>query len=166
MASKQLPIVGEAFLGSDPFVKKVVKIQLGASAFSGVNDVDLTTSSNQTLLSFADTGFFIENVAFRVIEGFSSLGELVIGNNTSVSAILSVQGAAATGVNLTSAGILMDLTKSLSTATTAALPTASDYGLLLGMPQDTTSVIEASWAGAAVPTIGSLEFYVYYHEIA
>jgi len=166
MAAKQLPIVGEAFLGSDPFVSKIVKVQLGASAFSGVNDVDLTTSSNQTLLSFADTGFFLENIAFRVVEGFSSLGELTIGNDTSPAAVLPAVGAVATALNITSAGILMDITKSLSTAVIAVLPTGTDYGLLLGMPANSTSSLEVSWAGAAVPTIGSLEMYVYYHEIS
>src|SRR3990167_6703432 len=87
MASKQIPVVGEAFLGSDPLVQKMIRITFGSSGFSGSNDVDVTTASVAAgvgtlgvgqLLTFADSNYRLLNIIFNVVEVFS-VGAINVG---------------------------------------------------------------------------------------
>ena len=68
MGSKQIPAVGEAFLGSDPQALKVTRVTFGDAGWSGGNDVDLTTIADtnavgSVLISFGDSGIIITNIA-------------------------------------------------------------------------------------------------------
>ena len=85
--AKTIPVVGEAFLGSDPLVPRVLKVTYGVS--SAV--VDVTADSVATagsaaayneLVNFADSGYIITNMIVTIEEAFSN-GVIEIGQDSS-----------------------------------------------------------------------------------
>ena len=164
MPAKEIPSVGEAFLGSDPFVPKILRVTLGSSGYSGVNDVDLaTTEGGVNLVTFADTGFFITDLAVRIVEIFSVAG-LGIGPDSSDRLWFDDFDT-----NLFSAGTVGDLENLAGTESTGAgAITPTDFGLQSSsiFPPTSSATIQYTYSAAAtLGTEGHLELYVYYHEI-
>jgi len=162
MASKILPVVGEAFLGSDPLVQKMIRVTFGSSGFSGVNDVDVSTAGGQTLLAFADSNFRILNVWFNITEAFS-VGAIQVGIDTSPT----IFGADTLDQAVDFTAISnYDLRYGLSTGVALASPLSSDFLTLLGVPADSIDVVVVSFSGAgALGTEGNCEMYVFYLEV-
>lgn len=164
MAAKNLPVVGEAFLGSDPLVSKVVRITVGDDTTDGVNDVILTTTQSD-ILTVSDTKFMITDMKFRVIEAFSASNDLRIGVSSSASLYLGA----------TTATLLPDFS-ALGWGDMQILDTAADSGMKQGaavlnpldqgltFPQDSDDALTAFCATA--PTNGQVEIYVFYVETA
>lgn len=168
MASKQLPIVAEAFLGSEPFVAKCVKITFGSSGYSGTNDVDMTTAGDQDLLTFADSGFVITDIAYRVVEAFSA-AFVTLGVDSDPDAIAADSDAGNAAFTVTTAGNMMSARYDLSSAAGvgAGKPTSTDYAFFAGAwPADSDDSLVAGATGhSTLGTEGHLEVYVWYHEI-
>jgi len=172
MASKQIPVVGEAFLGSDPLVQKMIRITFGSSGFSGSNDVDVTTASVAAgvgtlgvgqLLTFADSNYRLLNIIFNVVEVFS-VGAINVGVDSDPVAFASDTGAHA--ADFTAASIF-DLRYGQSTGVGAGIP-LSTVSVLFGgaWPADSDDFISLSFSGAAaLGTEGHCEMYVFYLEV-
>ena len=144
MPSKQIPAVGEAFLGSDPQALKVTRVTFGDSAWSGGNDVDVTTLS-----------------AFWCV-----------GPDSAISDILADSASASdTGVDFTqTAGVWWDMKHNASSGTMAAIAgfgLGTDFAMFSGeWPVDSDDSINVGWLSAGDPGIaqGHAEMYVYYLE--
>lgn len=163
MAAKSLPIVGEAFLGSDPMVQKMVKVTFGSSGFSGTNNVDITTAGAQDLITFADSNFVITKIYMHVVEAFSNMG-MLLGVDSDPDAIIT-SNAAVAGIG-TNAGFF-DLIYACSTAAGALYTGAATahYGLVADglWPADSDDHIEVSFSGqGTLGTEGHAALYVYY----
>jgi len=165
MASKQLPIVGEAFLGSDPLVQKMVRVTFGSSGFSGVNDVNVSTAGGQDLLTFADSNFMITNIIFNVVEAFS-VAAIQVGADTSAVLFGADTTAAQTESNWAAVGA-WDIRDAMSTSAVTGLA-STDFAVLAGAwPADSDDSIVVSYSGAAtLGTEGHCEMYVFYIETA
>ena len=176
MTSKQIPAVGEAFLGSDPQALKVTRVTFGDSAWSGGNDVDVTTLSASTasgdaLITFGDSGIIITNIAFHLVESFSA-AFLMIGPDSAISDILADSASASdTGVDFTqTAGVWWDMKHNASSGTMAAIAgfgLGTDFAMFSGeWPVDSDDSINVGWLSAGDPGIaqGHAEMYVYYLE--
>ena len=172
MASKQLPVVGEAFLGSDPLVQKMIRVTFGSSGFSGVNDVDLSTASVAAgvgtlgigqLLTFADSNFRILNIIFNVVEAFS-VGAINVGVDSDPVAFSSDTGAHA--ADFTATG-LWDMIRGMSTSAAFGVVTSTQTAVGNGAwPADSDDFISLSYSGAAtLGTEGHCEMYVFYLEV-
>src|SRR3990167_5590871 len=173
MASKQIPVVGEAFLGSDPLVQKMIRVTFGSSGFSGVNDVDVTTASVAAgvgaagvgqLLTFADSNFRITNILVNLIEAFS-VAALQVGVDSDPVAFMADtldQAFDATAVGY------YDLLRSLSTGLGAGGIASTNNLVFAGAwPADSDDFISISFSGAAaLGTEGHAEMYVWYIEVA
>ena len=167
MGVKQIPSVGEAFLGSDPFVPRILRVTLGSSGYSGVNDVDIaTTEGGADLVTFADSGFFITDLAVRIVEIFS-VNAIGIGPNSSPALWFDDLDT-----NLFSAGTvggLLFLSHDLSTGAGAiGGEDTAVQGLQsssLFPPTSSASIRYTYSAADALGTEGHLELYIYYHEI-
>ena len=159
MAAKSLPIVGEAFLGSDPLVVKVVRITFGSTGFSGTNDVNLTSAGAQNLLTFADTTFKIVDVMVNISELFS-VGAINLGVDSDIDALGGDTGAF--GIDFTAAA-WYSVKRGLSTGVVAGYAATDD--LLFGgvWPATSDATIQVSYSGAAaMGTEGHAEVYVFY----
>lgn len=166
MAIKSIPSVGEAFLGSDPFVPKILRVTLGSSGYSGANDVDIaTTEAGAVLVTFQDSGLIVTDLAVRIVEVFST-NIIQIGPDSDI---------ALWDFNDTDSGLftsgtvsdLLNLRNELSTGDWGAL-TPSDFGVKSSslFPGTSAATIKYSFsASGTLGTEGHLELYVYYHEI-
>ena len=86
--AKTIPVVGQAFLGSDPLVPRVLKVTYGVA--SAVVDVANTAVSTGTtaaaydeLVNFADSGYIITNMYVSIEEAFTN-AVIEIGCDSSV----------------------------------------------------------------------------------
>jgi hypothetical protein len=172
MASKQLPVVGEAFLGSDPLVQKMIRITFGSSGFSGVNDVDVNTltglpgAAANDLLTFADSNFRILNVVFNVVEIFSVAG-IQVGVDSDPIAFAADTMSADSNINFDTLGI-NDIIRAQSSADTASgAQISTEYAVFGGLwPGDSDDSIVVSFSGAGtLGTEGHCEVYVFYLEV-
>ena len=167
--AKNLPVVGEAFLGSDPGVSKVIKIAVGVDTTDGVNDVILVGTALANLLTVSDTKFMITDIKFRIIENFSATNDFRIGVNSSVSLYCDVATVTARPSFGSSAASLVGWQDM------ATVDTSADSGMISGAggvpnPLDrgltfpaTASAVLTAFAIVA-PTIGNVELYVFYVE--
>ena len=172
MASKQIPVIGEAFLGSDPMALKVLKVTVGDCEFSGGNDVNLdSTDSGATIVTFADTGVIILNIGWYVVEAFSVGSDITIGTDSSSIAWFTDSASVGMAAPWAGAGQYNDLT-SLSTGLTKLVSTiasgdtaqAGQAALTSGAwPVDSDDTIVVASAGDTV-SAGHAEFYIYYLE--
>jgi hypothetical protein len=172
MASKQIPVVGEAFLGSDPLVQKMIRISFGSSGFSGVNDVDVNTltglggTTANNLLTFADSNFRILNIVFNVVEVFSVLG-IQVGMDSDPVAFAADTLSADSNFQFDTLGI-GDLLRNQSTGADApGAQLSSEYAVANGLwPGDSDDRLVFSYSGAGtLGTEGNCEVYVFYLEV-
>ncbi len=177
MPSKQIPAVGEAFLGSDPQALKVTRVTFGDANWSGGNDVDITTLADTNavgveLITFGDSGVIITNIAFHLVESFTT-AFLVVGPDSAITDILADSASASdTGVDFTqTAGVWWDMKHNASSGTMAAIAgfgLGTDFAMFSGeWPVDSDDSINAGWNSAGDPGIsaGHAEMYVYYLEV-
>lgn len=167
MPVKQIPSVGEAFLGSDPFVPKILKVTFGSSGYTqAVPDVNLaTTEGGVNLVTFADTGFFITDLAVRIVEIFSVAG-LGIGPDSSDRLWFDDFDTNLFSAGTLNAGLLENLAGVASTG--AGAIAGSDFGLQSSslFPPGSDAAIQFTYSAAAtLGTEGYIEMFVYYHEI-
>jgi len=92
--AKTIPVVGQAFLGSDPLVPRVLKVTYGAA--TAVVDVTATAVSTGTvstaydeLVNFADSGYIITDMYVAIEEAFTA-AVIEIGPDSAAALIDSV----------------------------------------------------------------------------
>ena len=178
MAAKNLPVVGEAFLGSDPLVHKVSRIAVGFDTTSGINDVILPLDTGSvTLLTVSDTKFVITDLAVLIKTAFSAAGNHTIGPNSSVDLWMSNAGPLAVDLLLTGyfplREILGDTAATQNQApfrTIEQRDTTIDVsGAVLAFvpfPVDSSDSIVMGYNSSGVPSNGELDLFVFYTEIA
>ncbi len=173
MAAVQIPAIGEAFLGSDPQVLKVARVTFGDAGWSGGNDVDLTTIADtdavgSELVTFGDSGIIITNLAFNLVEAFTT-AFIVIGPDSAISDIIADSSAGDDGVDFTqTAGVWFDAKHDWSTGVMAAASgfgLGTDFAMFSGeWPVDSDDSINIGDNSAGTITAGHCEMYVYYLE--
>jgi hypothetical protein len=162
MAAKNLPVVGEAFLGSDPLVEKVIRIAVGTDTTDGVNDVIIdTTQAN--ILTVSDSKFMITDLKFRITAAFSAANDIQLGVSSSASLILGASTA-----------ILEPAFNAVGWHDIQINDTTADGGMIQGnavlsplkngliFPQDSSDALTMFCTVA--PTNGDMEVYVFYVE--
>ena len=164
MAAKIIPIVGEAFLGSDPQVSKVVRVAVGVDTTDGVNDVIMTSDTGTyDVLEAADTKFMLTDIKVRVVVAFTSIDELSLGVDSSV--LLFGWTSVTSNFDPTALGFQAPRVLSIGsgTAYTALdnLPYPIDNGLT--WPQVSASSIVIGFDTTAA-TVGDIEIYFFYVE--
>ena len=174
MASKQIPSVGEAFLGSDPQALKVTRVTFGDPGWSGGNDVDLTTIADtnavgSVLITFGDSGIIITNIAFHLVEAFTT-AYIVLGKDSAISDIFANSSDGDDGIDFTqTAGVWFDLKHNFQTgvmAAAAGFGLGTDFALFSGgWPEDSGDSINIGSNAAGTITAGHCEMYVYYLEV-
>jgi hypothetical protein len=186
MAAKQIPVIGEAFLGSDPEAVKVLRVTFGSSGFSGTNDVDIDTeAAGVELVSFADSGWVISDVVINVVEVFS-VAQLGVGYDSSVDAFFAdtvvlglfastVAGAwsskattisTAVASQLLYEGLAFHVDTNLSQGVWAQSSVGPDSVDNTPWPLDSGDTIVANYDGAStLGTEGHAELYVYYQRL-
>ncbi len=173
MPSIQIPAIGEAFLGSDPQVLKVARVTFGDSDWSGGNDVDLTTmadsdAAGSVLVSFGDTGIVITNLAFHLVEAFTT-AFIMIGPDSDINSLIANSSAGDDAVDFTqTAGVWFDFAHNWNTGVMAAaggFGLGTDFAMFSGeWPTDSTDTLNIGDLSAGTITAGHCEMYVYYLE--
>ena len=162
MAAKNLPVVGEAFLGSDPLVSKVIRIAVGVDTTDGINDVILDTTQND-VLTVSDSKFMITDIKFRITAAFSSASEVRLGVSSSASLIL---GAATATLEPAFNAVgwhdiqILDTTADAGMIQGVAVLSPLKNGLIF--PQDSSDAL--TMFATVAPTNGQMEVYVFYVE--
>jgi len=163
MAAKNLPVVGEAFLGSDPMVSKVIRIAVGVDTTDGVNDVIIADTSQLDILTVSDSKFMITDIKFRITAAFSATNDIHLGVSSSASLILGASSATLTP-SLGTVGWadmqIIDTTADSGMIAGAALLSPLANGLIF--PQDSSDALTLTAINA--PTNGEMELYVFYVE--
>jgi len=162
MAAKNLPVVGEAFLGSDPMALKVMRIAFGFDTTDGVNDVILVAdttsgSSSQNLLTVSDSKFVIVDLGLRVVNVFSAANDIQLGVSSSPSMFLGASTASVPPLNALGYGPI----RNVDTTGGANLLWPQENGL--SFPQDSSDAIVVDHTTAG--TNGDAELFVFYAEI-
>lgn len=173
MPSKQIPAVGEAFLGSDPQALKVTRVTFGDSGWTGGNDVDLTTLADtnavgSVLISFGDSGIIITNIAFHLVEAFTT-AFICLGPDSAISDIFADSSDGDDGIDFTqTAGVWFDMKHDASTgvmALAAGFGLGTDFAMFSGeWPADSSDTINIGDNSAGTITAGHCEMYVFYLE--
>ena len=159
MAAKNLPVVGEAFLGSDPLVSKVIRIAVGTDSASGINDVVISGTASAVILTVSDTKWMIVGMVFRITEAFSAVNDLQIGINGSASLYAGLAAQTSNAFDALGMYELNIVDTSSGTGPTYLNPFA---GAVLFPTSATASLIITPAVG--LPTVGNMEVYVYYVE--
>ena len=169
MAAKNLPVIGEAFLGSDPLVSKVARILVGLDTTDGVNDVILVGTALATLLTVTDTKFMITDIKFRIVVGFTASNDFRLGVNSSPS--LYCGAATVTqrpAFNVVAGSGWQDLLPLDTSADTGQMTPAShttnplDDGVTF--PATASASIVAFLLNAPTATVGDVEVFIFYVE--
>ena len=173
MPSKQIPAIGEAFLGSDPQVLKVTRVTFGDAGWSGGNDVDLTTIADtdavgSELITFGDSGIIITNIAFNLVEAFTT-AFICIGPDSAISDIMADSSVIDDDILFTNtAGVWFDMKHNAQTGTMAAIAgfgLGTDFAMFSGeWPVDSDDSINIGDNSAGTVTAGHAEMYVFYLE--
>lgn len=186
MPAKNLPVVGEAFLGSDPLAQKVIRIAFGFDTTDGVNDVIITDHVGDSdayiaILTVSDTRFLITDLALRVVASFSAASPLAIGTDSSLVHFMSGvvwssgQGGKAMrlGHTLAVAGqyvpiLWQDSSPAIATNVIMSNPSwayqNASYANVLPFPQTSVATMNISFPGDTL-TNGDAELFVWYVEI-
>ena len=158
MAAKNLPVVGEAFLGSDPLVSKVVRIAVGVDTTDGINDVVITGTASSVILTVSDTKWMIVGMVFRIVEAFSAVNDVQIGINGSATLYAGLATQTANAFNALGTYVL----RVIDTGADVASGAGPFDGTTLFPTSATASLIVTPAVG--LPTVGNMEMYVYYVE--
>ena len=164
MAAKQLPIVGEAFLGSDPMASKVVRVAVGVDTTDGVNDIILTSDTGvYDVLTVADTKFMLTDIVVRVVVAFTSVDELSLGVDSSI--LLFGWTSASSSFDPTVLGYQHPQVLTADTGTVFDLLSSTPNPLQTGLtfPQTSAASIVIGFDTTAA-TVGDIEIYFYYVE--
>ena len=176
--AKNLPVTGEAFLGSDPMAHKVLRVAFGFDTTDGVNDVILsgvTTGVAGTLLTVSDTLFVVTDLATRVVVVASAAATMGIGTDSAPDQFASGGGAAANEMAKGHAFSTLGynkITQADSAADGEVFNAAEarpkfDAAASLVFPQDSTdSVVVTFSASTDTADTGDFELYVFYAELA
>jgi hypothetical protein len=180
MAAKNLPVVGEAFLGSDPLVEKVIRISFGVDTTDGINDVIITDTSTLgtstalssiNLLTVSDSKFMITDLGILVKTAFSAAADLGLGVSSSPTMFMGYTvgaNAMVTGHSLATAGYNPVRWRDSSTSMVQINPAGSyinvDNALNLPFPQDSSDAIVLSAQETGISN-GEADLYVFYVEL-
>ena len=173
MAAKQIPVIGEAFLGSDPMADRILRVSFGDSESTLVPDVVLTTAGAQDLVTFGDSGYIITKMVLNIVEAFS-VAAIAIGQDSLYDAFFADTLAGSAVV--TSAVGVFDPRWDTDTdggqvgkawgEKGLGAATAGDSDALAPWPVDSDDSIQVSYSGAAtLGTEGHGELYVFYHKL-
>ena len=180
--AKTIPVVGSAFLGSDPLTPRVLKVTYGtATAVVDVEVTNLTTAVTgalyDELVNFSDSGYLITGMKAEIIEAFTA-DIIEIGQDSE-----AVQGSVgfflASNPHADSIGMWDALTLDTLIATDAqdmvgsawkGDSTASVFSTVTTLetpwPDDSGDTIRAIFdSGAGVATAGKMALYVEYHAL-
>lgn len=173
MPSKQIPAVGEAFLGSDPQALKVTRVTFGDSGWSGGNDVDLTTLADtnavgSVLISFGDSGIIITNIAFHLVEAFTTM-YICLGPDSAISDLFANSSDGDDAIDFTqTAGVWFSIKEDFNSGVMVALGgggLGTNFALFSGeWPIDSSDTLNIGDNSAGTITAGHAEMYVFYLE--
>mgnify|MGYP001300012854 FL=1 len=161
--TKSIPMVGEAFLGDNPYVVKVLKIKMGlASASPDVTLSGATVGATDFLPTVVTVpaGIMVHDVGWFVEEAFTAGWSVTIGDSDSVAGY-----AAATDVGATVKDTNVLFMGGYLTADTDVIAPAYAGGRMYGVSNgmDISLVLAASGTAAAV---GILDVFIVYSGVA
>lgn len=164
--ARTIPVAGEAFLGDDPGVLKVLKITVGDSTQDvNINDGDTTVALGQALCSLP-YGIHVYDVGWRVITAFNGGVDILLGQDCGSDCDFFAED---TDIACTTAAAKMKTTKQQSMQLTAdSRASEASATLLSGFEgftpdSDGNNLMMHVWQGDTVADSGVLEVYVYYH---
>ena len=163
MTARTIPVAGEAYLGDDPAVMKVLKATFGdTNQDVTINDGDTTVALGRPLCSLP-YGIHVYDVGWRVITAFNGGVDITLGHDCGSDCDAFARD---TDIACTTARAELLTTKGQSLvsaadsdAATVILPAAN------GFTPDSAgnNLVAHAWQGDTVTDSGVLEVYVYYH---
>ena len=167
MASATIPVKGEAFLGDDPSVLKVLKVTLGDTADDvTINDGDTTQGLGRILCSLP-YGIHVYDVGWRVITAFNGGVDILLGVDCGSDCDAFAED---TDIGCTTANALLKTSRGQAIIHALADSRAGGQGITaqanaMGFTPDSdgNNLVAHVWQGDTVNDSGQLEVYVYYH---
>jgi len=164
--ARAIPVPGEAFLGDDPAVMKVLKVTFGDSNQDvNINDGDTTVALGQILTSLP-YGIHVYDVGWRVITAFNGGVDILLGVDCGSDCDYFAEDS---DIACTTAAAKMKTCKQQQMQLTAdSRASEASATLLAGFEgftpdSDGNNLVAHAWQGDTVNDSGVLEVYVYYH---
>ena len=164
MTARSIPVAGEAYLGDDPAVMKVLKVTFGdTNQDVTINDGDSTVALGRPLCSLP-YGIHVYDIGWRVITEFKAGTDITLGHDCT-----SDCDAFAAESDIACSTLKAEMVTMRGLAIVAAADSDATTVLRtnsMGFTPDSAgnNLVAHAWQGNVSTTdSGILEVYVYYH---